>query len=97
LRIAVLNSLASALDIVVAACLWAGAGLTPVDLTSIEVATDYWRPFTLGAGPAPGYCVSLAPEARQRVKQILQEDLPRRADGSIHFKARALAVRATSD
>jgi ubiquinone/menaquinone biosynthesis C-methylase UbiE len=79
------------------------AGLTSVDLTSIEVATvfgdfeDYWRPFTLGAGPAPGYCVSLAPEARQRLKQSLQEDLPARADGSIHLKARALAVRARSD
>jgi hypothetical protein len=54
-------------------------------------------PIYLGCGPAPGYCVSLAPEARQRLKQILQEDLPRRADGSIHSKARALAVRATSD
>jgi SAM-dependent methyltransferase len=79
------------------------AGLASVAFTSIEVATvfsdfeDYWRPFTLGAGPAPGYCVSLAPAARQRLKQKLQEDLSAHADGSIHFKARALAVRATSD
>jgi len=77
------------------------AGLASLDFTAIEVATvfrdfaDYWRPFTLGAGPAPGYCVSLAPEARQRLKQKLQEDLPPGADGAIHFKARALAIRAT--
>jgi hypothetical protein len=71
------------------------AGLTPVDLTSIEVATvfsnfeDYWRPFTLGAGPPPGYCISLASEARQRSTPSLQVDLSARANGSIHCKARA--------
>ena len=30
---------------------------------------DYWHPFTLGAGPAPGYCVNLEPEARQRLRE----------------------------
>jgi hypothetical protein len=58
---------------------------------------DYWHPFTLGAGPAPGYCAGLAPEARQQLKQKLHESLPRREDGSIHLNARAWAVRATVD
>ena len=46
-----------------------------VDWTPIEVTTvlrdfeDYWHPFTLGAGPAPGYCVNLEPEARQRLRE----------------------------
>ncbi len=41
------------------------AGLAHVECTGIEAPTvfdsfdDYWRPFTLGAGPAPGYCASL--------------------------------------
>lgn len=75
-------------------------GLTSVDCVPIEVATvfkdfeDYWHPFTLGAGPAPGYCVSLDPEARQRLKGKLQDDLPRDKDGSIPLKARAWAVKA---
>jgi SAM-dependent methyltransferase len=79
------------------------AGLASVDLTAIEVATvfrdfeDYWRPFTLGAGPAPGYCASLAPAARQALKQKLQEDLSPRGDGTIQCTARAWAVRATRD
>ena len=77
------------------------AGLTRVDLTSIKVATVFSNfegtHLTLGAGPAPGYCVSLASEARQRLKPSLQEDLPARADGSIDCKARALAALATSD
>ena len=40
------------------------AGLTSVDCSPIEIPTvfkdfeDYWHPFTLGAGPAPGYCMS---------------------------------------
>jgi ubiquinone/menaquinone biosynthesis C-methylase UbiE len=75
------------------------AGLTSVDCTSIEVASvfkdfeDYWHPFTLGAGPAPGYCVKLAPDARQLLKEKLQGSLPRRDDGSIAMKTRAWAVK----
>lgn len=76
------------------------AGLASADCTAIEMPTlfrdfeDYWHPFTLGAGPAPGYCASLAPEARQRLKDKLQDSLPRRDDGSIPLKARAWAVKA---
>src|SRR5262245_23927066 len=77
-----------------------GAGLARVECLAIEVPTvfrdfeDYWHPFTLGAGPAPGYCASLAPEARQRLKDRLEGSLPRSADGSIHLKARAWAIRS---
>jgi ubiquinone/menaquinone biosynthesis C-methylase UbiE len=75
------------------------AGLSSVDCTPIEVPTvfrdfeDYWHPFTMGAGPAPGYCVNLDPEARQRLKEKLNDDLPRSEDGSIAFKARAWAIK----
>ena len=77
------------------------AGLASPDVTAIEAPTlfkdfdDYWRPFTLGTGPAPGYCTSVAPEARQRLKERLSDSLPRREDGSIHLATRAWAVRAT--
>ena len=77
-----------------------GAGLARVECTAIEVPTvfrdfeDYWHPFTLGAGPAPGYCASLAPEARQRLEERLQTTLPRQPDGSIHLEARAWAIRS---
>jgi len=76
------------------------AGLVRVDCRPIEVPTvftdfeDYWRPFTLGAGPAPGYCASLDPEARQRLMEKLNGSLPRREDGSIPLKARAWAIKA---
>jgi SAM-dependent methyltransferase len=76
------------------------AGLVSVDCTAIEVPTvfkdfqDYWQPFTLGAGPAPGYCMSLDPQARQRLKERLHDSLPLSEDGSIPLKARAWAVRA---
>jgi SAM-dependent methyltransferase len=77
------------------------AGLPAVDCVPIEVPTvftdfdDYWRPFTLGAGPAPGYCASLDRTARQHLEQRLRDSLPRRDDGSIAFGARAWAVRST--
>lgn len=76
------------------------AGFASVGSAPIEVPTvfkdfeDYWRPFTLGAGPAPGYCTSLDPDARERLRRKLHDHLPRGRDGSIALKARAWAVKA---
>jgi SAM-dependent methyltransferase len=76
------------------------AGLASFEVTALEVPSvfrdfdDYWRPFTLGAGPAPGYCASLQPDARERLKARLSEALPRRQDGSIRLMTRAWAVKA---
>ena len=77
------------------------AGLARLDCVPISVATvfrdfdDYWHPFTLGAGPAPGYCVSLEPAARQRLEERLRGSLPRSEDGSIALAARAWALQGT--
>jgi hypothetical protein len=57
---------------------------------------DYWQPFTLGAGPAPGYCMSLAPDARRRLQDRLRDSLPRDRDGAIALKAKAWAVKAAA-
>lgn len=76
------------------------AGLTSVVCEQIETPAvfkdfeDYWHPFTLGAGPAPGYCMSLDPDARQRLKERLHDSLPRGADGSIPLKTKAWAIKA---
>lgn len=75
------------------------AGLVAPVVTAIESRSvfadfeDYWRPFTLGAGPAPGYCASLSEEARLRLKDRLGDILPRQPDGSISLGTRAWAVR----
>jgi SAM-dependent methyltransferase len=50
------------------------AGLVSIGCEAIEAPTvfrdfdDDWRPSTLGPGPAPGYCASLAPEKRERLR-----------------------------
>ena len=78
------------------------AGLGDVRCEAVEVPTvfrdfdDYWRPFTLGAGPAPGYCASLDPEARERLRERLHRDLPRADGGSIALRARAWSVLGTA-
>jgi ubiquinone/menaquinone biosynthesis C-methylase UbiE len=78
------------------------AGLGAAECVPIEVPTvfkdfdDYWGPFTLGAGPAPGYCTSLPPDARERLKEKLDADLPRGPDGTIPLKTRAWAVKTTT-
>jgi hypothetical protein len=64
--------------------------------TVFKTFEDYWHPFTLGAGPAPGYCMSLDAAARERLREKLEADLPRGADGTIPMKARAWAIRAVS-
>lgn len=76
------------------------AGLTSPEVIALESPSvfvdfdDYWHPFTLGAGPAPGYCASLPPEARERLRVSLSDNLPRQADGSIALRTRAWAVKA---
>jgi SAM-dependent methyltransferase len=74
-------------------------GLAKINWTSIEIPTlfkdfdDFWRPFTLGTGPAPGYCTSLRPQEQERLKAELRKTLPFGEDGSIPLKARAWALR----
>lgn len=76
------------------------AGLRVTGATALEDESvfrdfdDFWRPFTLGAGPAPGYCTGLPPEARERLRRRLDADLPREPDGSIRMCLRAWAVQA---
>lgn len=78
------------------------AGFVLVDCKAIEIPTafadfeDFWRPFTLGTGPAPCYCANLDSEAQQRLKKALHKSLPRREDGSIVLKAKAWAMKAVA-
>jgi SAM-dependent methyltransferase len=81
----------------------ARSGLSRVEATQIEAPTlfrdfdDLWHPFTLGAGPAPGYCASLGDTEREKLRTRLQASLPCRDDGSILLKTRAWAIRATKE
>jgi SAM-dependent methyltransferase len=79
------------------------AGLVEVSTEAIEATTvfrdfdDYWQPFTLGAGPAPGYCAKLPAEARESLRTRLDADLPRNEAGAIALTARAWAVRGSRE
>jgi ubiquinone/menaquinone biosynthesis C-methylase UbiE len=76
------------------------AGLPAVEQTALETPAvfrdfdDFWHPFTLGAGPAPGYCASLSEDARQRLKEKLQQQLQPDKDGSIALKLRAWGIKS---
>lgn len=75
------------------------AGLSEVEVRSIDVATDfrdfddYWSPFLGGQGPAPGYAVSLSEEHRTELRERVRSKLPIAKDGSIHIIARAWAAQ----
>jgi hypothetical protein len=71
----------------------ADANVHPIEVTArFENFDDFWTPFTLGAGPAPGYYLSLDEPARHALQERLQTDLADRHP--IEFPARAWAVRA---
>jgi SAM-dependent methyltransferase len=78
---------------------FADAGLDEVAVSAIDVPTvfqsfdDYWAPFLSGVRSAPAYVMSLEPEARERLRNRLDQTLPREPDGSIELTARAWAVR----
>lgn len=76
------------------------AGFRDITVTAItDNATfpdfaDFWRPFTLGAGPAPGYCASLPEARREQLRQRLAVELSTGPDGAITLPLRAWAVQA---
>jgi SAM-dependent methyltransferase len=75
------------------------AGLNDVTVAPIEIQTrfadfeTFWRPFTRGAGPAPGYCLSLDEKPRQELKQRLKDKL---GPGPIELPARAWAMKSVA-
>ena len=74
------------------------ASLVDPTIEAVEVVTEFadfdafWHPFTLGAGPAPGYCKSLSESHREQLKKELEQTLG--IDGPIRLPARAWAVKA---
>ena len=84
------------------ASLFETAGLARVETAALEIATrfadfdDYWAPFLRGTGPAPAYVGSLTPAAREALRERLARRLLPGADGRLHLRARAWAVRGVS-
>ncbi|MAU44418.1 MAG: SAM-dependent methyltransferase [Yangia sp.] len=80
------------------AALCSDAGIGYAEITVIEIDTPFpgfeafWQPFTLGAGPAPGYCLSLPEEDRWALKSLLESQLG--PEGPAALRARAWAVKA---
>ena len=74
------------------------AGIASPRIDPVEIMTEFpdfdafWHPFTLGAGPAPGYCRNLSEDRRAALKQALSDSLG--GDGPVRLPARAWAVKA---
>ena len=79
--------------------LWQSQGFRRVEVAAIDIETafrdfdDFWTPFLSGQAPAPGYCMSLPEEARERLRLRLRDSLPYAIDGTIPLTARAWAVK----
>jgi hypothetical protein len=72
------------------------AGLHDVKTTALETETAFpdfeafWHPFTLGTGPAPGYCSTLSKADLTALKHAVGRIVG--LDRPIHLPARAWAV-----
>lgn len=75
------------------------SGLPSPIIEPLEIETvfpdfeAFWRPFTLGTGPAPGYCMALPQDQRALLKARLAQTLG--ADGPIRLVGRAFAMKAS--
>jgi SAM-dependent methyltransferase len=64
------------------ASLFTQAGLRGVEVATVTVGVrhasfdDWWKPFTLGVGPAGDYAASLAPDRRAALREQCQRLLP---------------------
>ena len=76
------------------------AGLNSVNVEAIDIDCvfstfeDFWQPFTLGAGPAPGYCMSLSAPKREALRALLEKNIG--MSGEIVMPARAWAVKSVA-
>lgn len=79
--------------------LFADAGMVDVAVQAIDIPTafdsfeEYWAPFLGGTGSAPRYLASLAPDARDALRETLRRRIPTGPDGEILLVARAWAVQ----
>ncbi|MBA2255427.1 MAG: methyltransferase domain-containing protein [Chloroflexi bacterium] len=79
--------------------LWSDAGLTAVEVRSIDIPTefrdfdDYWGPFLTGVGAAPAYAAGLDAGRQERLRERLRASVPVAPDGTLRMTARAWAVR----
>lgn len=78
------------------------AGFSHVSVAPLEITAafssfdDYWQPFLGGQGPAPAYVASLAESHRRLLSDALRARLMRASDGALALRARAWAVRGTT-
>ena len=79
--------------------LFAAAGLREIEQTVHRAAVEHpsfeewWEPYTLGVGPAGAYAQALAPDNRDRLRELCRSALPA---PPFTVTARAWAVRGTA-
>ena len=79
--------------------LWERAGLEDIETRRIEIQMtytdfdDFWQPNLALPPPTVQYVTKLAPSDKERVKEWLQESLPKDAQGRISYGAHANAVK----
>jgi hypothetical protein len=78
---------------------WAGLTVVETNVVHIDLAyesfDDLWWSNTVPVGPSGKAIAELTPQARERLKVRLREQLPVSPDGRIAYQSSANAVKGT--
>lgn len=73
----------------------AGSEIRPIEIETVfPTFEDFWQPFTLGAGPAPGYYMSLDSAQQKELQNVLTRNIG--STEPVTLKARAWAMKAAN-
>jgi ubiquinone/menaquinone biosynthesis C-methylase UbiE len=79
--------------------LWRLAGFVQIDSRAIDISVEFagfeefWKSMTMPVGPAGKAIAEMSPDDRERLRSVLERQMPLTGDGGIAYGARASAVK----
>ena len=79
--------------------LWRGAGFGEIEDRAIAIPVEFagfeefWTSMTAPVGPVGQAIAAMTPDGRARLRNVLEQRMPARADGRVVYEARANAIK----
>jgi hypothetical protein len=79
--------------------LWRSAGFAELEERTIAIPVEFadfeefWNSMTAPVGPVGKAIAAMTPDGRARLRNVLEQRMPARADGRVIYEARANAIK----